>query len=187
MDYVNMFRCVRPSASAVSSSSGPPRKQASPTGYIRETWLHLFCSSSGYPFFCFFLISLASSRRSPCRSPHMSAVHWQHDAGGEDVPVAVHRVQVLQHLRHLRERCTYDVGDGRALRDVRVRIIRPDRRLNLLWSALNSTCFLFNVVTFPPSAFSLSEAIHYTDFEVTICDKQIRYSRWFSPQKSTRW
>lgn len=41
------------------------------------------------------------------RSPHVSAVHWQHDAGGEDVPVAVHRVQVVQPLRHLWERRMY--------------------------------------------------------------------------------
>lgn len=45
---------------------------------------------------------------SLCRSPHVSAVHWQHDAGSEDVSVAVHRVQVVQHLRHLWERRTYD-------------------------------------------------------------------------------
>lgn len=42
------------------------------------------------------------------RPPNVSAVHRQHDAGGEDVPVAVHRVQVVQHMRHLRERRKMD-------------------------------------------------------------------------------
>lgn len=37
----------------------------------------------------------------------MPAVHREHDAGGEDLPVAVHRVQVLQPLRNLRERRMY--------------------------------------------------------------------------------
>lgn len=41
------------------------------------------------------------------RSPHMSAVHREHDAGGQDVSVAVHRVQVLQSVRNLRERCEH--------------------------------------------------------------------------------
>lgn len=35
----------------------------------------------------------------------MSAVHTSDDGCSEDVPLAVHRVQVLQRLRHLRERC----------------------------------------------------------------------------------
>lgn len=34
----------------------------------------------------------------------MSAVHPGDDGGGEDVPLAVHRVQVLQHVRHVGER-----------------------------------------------------------------------------------
>lgn len=33
----------------------------------------------------------------------MSAVHTSDDGRCEDVPLAVHRVQVLQRLRHLRE------------------------------------------------------------------------------------
>lgn len=37
-------------------------------------------------------------------TPVVSAVHGQHDDFREAVPVAVHRVQVLLHLRHLRQR-----------------------------------------------------------------------------------
>lgn len=37
----------------------------------------------------------------------MSAVHPGDDGGGEDVPLAVHRVQVLQHVRHVGERRTF--------------------------------------------------------------------------------
>lgn len=40
-----------------------------------------------------------------CRTPDVSAVHASDDGRREDVPLAVHRVQVLQRLRHLGERC----------------------------------------------------------------------------------
>lgn len=53
-------------------------------------------------FFFFFFTLLPLQR-----SPHMSAVHRKHDAGGQDVSVAVHRVQVLQSVRNLRERCEH--------------------------------------------------------------------------------
>lgn len=42
------------------------------------------------------------------RSPHVSAVHRQHDAGSAHIPVAVHRVQVVQLMWHLGERCKTD-------------------------------------------------------------------------------
>ncbi len=35
----------------------------------------------------------------------MPAVHGQHDGGGKDLPLAVHRVQILQPVRNIRERC----------------------------------------------------------------------------------
>ncbi|KAF6103058.1 double PHD fingers 2 [Phyllostomus discolor] len=38
------------------------------------------------------------------RAPVLPAVHPRDDGSREDLPLAVHRVQVLQHLRHLRER-----------------------------------------------------------------------------------
>lgn len=38
-----------------------------------------------------------------CRPPNMPAVHTSDDGRSEDLPLAVHRVQVLQRLRHLRE------------------------------------------------------------------------------------
>lgn len=39
------------------------------------------------------------------RPPDVSAVHPRDDGCGEDLPLAVHRVQVLQRLWHIRERC----------------------------------------------------------------------------------
>lgn len=44
------------------------------------------------------------------RPPILSAVHAHHDGGGEDVPLAVHRVQVLQHVRNLGERRELTLG-----------------------------------------------------------------------------
>lgn len=46
------------------------------------------------------IISIIFTRRSPL----LPAVHSRDDGCCEDVPLAVHRVQVLQHVRHLRER-----------------------------------------------------------------------------------
>ena len=40
----------------------------------------------------------------------MSAVHTGDDGCRQDLPLAVHRVQVLQRLRHLGERCEF-LGD----------------------------------------------------------------------------
>lgn len=48
------------------------------------------------------------------RSSLVPAVHPGDDGGGEDVPVAVHRVQVLQHVRHVGERCTFGLPVSRA-------------------------------------------------------------------------
>lgn len=38
------------------------------------------------------------------RPPVLPAVHPRHDGRGQDVPLAVHRVQMLQHVRHFGER-----------------------------------------------------------------------------------
>lgn len=39
----------------------------------------------------------------PHRAPVLPAVHPRDDGSSEDLPLAVHRVQMLQHLWHLRE------------------------------------------------------------------------------------
>lgn len=39
------------------------------------------------------------------RSPYLPAVHGQHDDLGEEIPVAVYRVQVLWVVWNLGERC----------------------------------------------------------------------------------
>lgn len=87
----------------------------------------------------------------PCirRSPHMSAVHWQHDAGSEDVPVAVHRVQVLQHLRHLRERRMYTVGEGRLVwsKNVSAQMLLLDFPLN--WFEAHWIWLVFRLMLWP--------------------------------------
>lgn len=46
-------------------------------------------------------MSLAPSRRPP----DVPAVHAGDDGCSEDLPLAVHRVQMLQRLWHVRERC----------------------------------------------------------------------------------
>lgn len=46
-----------------------------------------------------------------CRPPILPAVHPHNDGGCEDVPLAVHRVQVLQHVWNLRERRELTLGD----------------------------------------------------------------------------
>uniref|UniRef100_A0A5F9C5K4 Double PHD fingers 2 n=1 Tax=Oryctolagus cuniculus TaxID=9986 RepID=A0A5F9C5K4_RABIT len=46
----------------------------------------------------------ACSLPPPRRASVLPPVHPRDDGGGEDLPLAVHRVQVLQHLWHLRER-----------------------------------------------------------------------------------
>lgn len=87
--------------------------------FDRRTWKSLEMKMHRPFVRDFFTVSLQTTsvehtmmRLSPSvpRSPHVSAVHRQHDARGQDVPVAVHRMQVVQPLWHVRERRTYAGG-----------------------------------------------------------------------------
>ena len=50
-------------------------------------------------------LRLPVSLAPPHRASVLPPVHPRDDGSSEDLPLAVHRVQVLQHLWHLRERC----------------------------------------------------------------------------------
>lgn len=110
MNFVNLLRCI-----GLCLLPAPIQSfyHTSLNCYTRKHGWLCFVNTSGKstlsppPFVPSSLFSSSSLRRSP----HVSAVHWQHDAGSEDVPVAVHRVQVVQHLWHLWERCMYAYAD----------------------------------------------------------------------------
>lgn len=104
MDCIKVFRCVSAFICVCYHNQFKASSTCLTHELLRPSALSFLSSSV---FHCSPL-----SSPSARRTPNMPAVHREHDAGGEDVPVAVHRVQVVQPLWHLRERCMYDVGRG---------------------------------------------------------------------------
>lgn len=51
--------------------------------------------------------SMTCVRSSCYRAPNVFAIHCKHDRFCSQVQVAMYRMQMLLHLRHLRQRCKY--------------------------------------------------------------------------------
>ena len=72
--------------------------------------LRLFWALFFFKIQYFFIIPLTDGvvlRLRQVGAPHLPAVHAQDDGGGEALPLAVHRVQVLHAVWHCRERCGF--------------------------------------------------------------------------------
>lgn len=100
-ELVSCSDCGRSGTS--NPGEGLPRSASGPQGVLGLLSSSGCHSQPGHlaspPF-----LAACFTRPHPHRAPVLPAVHPRDDGGSEDLPLAVHRVQVLQHLRHLRER-----------------------------------------------------------------------------------